>query len=525
MSHPQVSSTTTQKDILLCTLNSTYQHSSFGLRYILAQMAELTTQTEMIEWTIKENPRNIVEKILSYRPKIVGFGVYIWNNEEVFEVCSILKKVAPDIELVLGGPEISFETEGQRLYQLADHIICGEADLLFPQFCREHLSGNETQLKIVRGALPPLPELKLPYYLYSDNDIANRVIYVEASRGCPYKCEYCLSSLDKSVRSFNLDQFLSDLEMLINRGARCFKFVDRTFNLSPTTSTKILNFFKQHLDKGLFLHFEMVPDRLPIEIRDLIKDFPAGSLQFEVGIQTLNPQVAMNVSRKNDLVKVAENFDFINTNTHVHTHADLIVGLPGETLESFGEGFDRLAAMGPHEIQVGILKRLKGTPIIRHESGFQMRYQDFSPFQILSTSTMDYSTLQLMNRFAKFWDLYANSGDFPQFMQWMRTFEGSFFWNFMKFVDYLSEKYSETHSISLMNLAEKAYDYIVRRSDDSDKAFDIIKADFCDGAKKRDIPPFMKSQAIAKGLYEKSAVASIAKKSSSLNSRQIQHLS
>lgn len=512
------------KDILLCTLNSTYQHSSFGLRYIFAQMAELTDQTEMIEWTIKENPRNIVEKILSFNPKIVGFGVYIWNNENIFEVCSILKKVAPDIELVLGGPEISYETEGQRLYPLADHIICGEADLLFPQFCREHLAGNDTQDKIIRAALPPIADLKLPYYLYTDNDIANRVIYVEASRGCPYKCEYCLSSLDKSVRSFNLDQFLGDIETLINRGARSFKFVDRTFNLSPTTSTKILNFFMQHLDKGLFLHFEMVPDRLPVEIRELIKQFPASSLQFEVGIQTLNPTVAANVSRKNDLVKVAENFSYLKANTHVHTHADLIVGLPGETLESFAEGFDRLAIMGPDEIQVGILKRLKGTPIVRHESTFNMRYQDFSPYQILSTSTMDYNTLQTMNRFAKFWDLYANSGDFLNFMSWMKSFEGSFFWNFMKFVDYLSEKYSETHSISLVNLAEKAYDYIVMRTGHADQAFEIIRADFCNGAKKRDIPPFMKSQAIAMGIGTQSVTGANAKKSSSLNSRQVAHL-
>lgn len=524
MSHPHFT-----KDILLCTLNSTYQHSSFGLRYILAQMNDLTPQTEMLEWTIKENPRNIVEKILAYNPKIVGFGVYIWNNEETFEVCSILKKVAPHIELVLGGPEVSYETESQRLFALADHIICGEADLLFPEFCRKHLAGEHSESKIIRGALPLLPELKLPYYLYSDNDIANRVIYVEVSRGCPYKCEYCLSSLDKSVRSFNLELFLKEIETLITRGARCFKFVDRTFNLSPTTSTKILQFFLNHIDKGLFLHFEMVPDRLPVEIRELIKQFPHGSLQFEVGIQTLNPQVAINVSRKNDLVKVAENFAYLREHTHVHTHADLIVGLPGETLESFGEGFDRLAAMGPDEIQVGILKRLKGTPIIRHESPFAMRYQDFSPFQILSTSTMDYSTLQLMNRFAKFWDLYANSGDFSQFMQWMRSFDGSFFWNYMQFVNYLSEKYSETHSISLMNLAEKAYDYIIMRTDDSELAFDIIRADFCDGVKKRDIPPFMKAQAFAAGAADRLSgsmgTKAVAKKSSSLNSRQIQHLS
>jgi len=522
-----------QKDILLCTLNSTYQHTSFGLRYILTQMDQLTEGTELIEWTIKENPRNIVERVLAHNPKIVGFGVYIWNTEELFEVCSILKKVAPHICLVLGGPEISYETEKQILYHLADFIICGEADFAFPKFCADYLKSLEQNTvfespKIIRSELPDIKAIKMPYDLYTDHDIENRVIYVEASRGCPYKCEYCLSSLDKSVRSFDLNQFLEALQKLIDRGARTFKFVDRTFNLSPTTSTTILQFFLKQIDLGLFLHFEMVPDRLPLEIRDLIKQFPAGSLQFEVGIQTLNPVVAANVSRKNDLTKVKENFAFIREHTHVHTHADLIVGLPGETLESFADGFDQLAEFGPDEIQVGILKRLKGTPIIRHEEKFAMKYQDFAPFQILSTSTMDYATLQLMNRFAKFWDLYANSGDFPHFMKWMRSQSGSFFWNYMSFVNFLSEKYSETHSIALMNLAEKAWLYIIEQesknnlslSDVEQKAFSIIKADFCDGYKKRDIPPFMKK--FAYGMQYTNKAPKPAK--SSMNERQLQHL-
>ncbi|MFN3455119.1 MAG: DUF4080 domain-containing protein [Pseudobdellovibrio sp.] len=525
------------KDILLCTLNSTYQHSSFGLRYIFAQMGDLTDKTELIEWTIKENPRNIVEKILSYNPKIVGFGVYIWNTDEIFKVCSVLKKVAPHIELVLGGPEISYETETQKLYQLADHIICGEADFSFRDFCMQHLNGETHQEKIIRSILPAIDQIQLPYYLYNENDIANRVIYVEASRGCPYKCEYCLSSLDKSVRSFNLDLFLIEMQKLIERGAQSFKFVDRTFNLSPTTSTRILNFFLEQLNKKqLFLHFEMVPDRLPQEIRTLIKQFPHGTLQFEVGIQTLNPVVAANVSRKNDLIKVEENFKYIRENTHVHTHADLIVGLPGETMESFASGFDRLAVMGPDEIQVGILKRLKGTPIIRHEKTFDMRYQDFPPYQILSTDTMSYQNLQTMNRFAKFWDLYANSGDFPHFMKWMKETEGSFFNRFMRFVDFLSEKYSETHSISLINLSEKAWLYIQEQLIASGAteeealsfAIETIKADYCDGYKKRDIPPFMKPfyRDPKSGTSENAhlPIYKTSVKKNKLNERQLQHV-
>lgn len=511
----------TDSSILLCTLNSTYQHSSFGLRYIYANLGEHQKKAQILEWTIKENPRNIVERILAKKPTIVGFGVYIWNTEETFEVCSILKSVAPEIVLVLGGSEISYETETQRLYPLADYIICGEAEFLFRDFCTTILSGEKPAQKIIRGELPDIKSLALPYDLYTDDDIKNRVIYVEASRGCPYKCEYCLSSLDKSVRSFDLNLFLAEIQKLMDRGARTFKFVDRTFNLSPTTSVTILNFFLKHIDLGLFLHFEMVPDRLPLEIKELIKQFPAGSLQFEVGIQTLNPEVAQNVSRKNDLKKVEENFQFILNETKVHTHADLIVGLPGETIESFGQGFDRLAAMKPDEIQVGILKRLKGTPIIRHEKQFAMRYQSFAPFQILSTTTMDYATLQRMNRFAKFWDLYANSGEFKNFIDVVRALPGSYFWNVMTLSDHLSQKYSETHSISLMSLAETAYSYLLNLNFTPEKAQEIILKDYCYGAKKRDIPPFLKHLARAD---QKVPMTALIKESNSLKNRQLNHL-
>ncbi len=514
------SSVIPEKQILLCTLNSTYQHSSFGLRYLFANLGEHQKQAEILEWTIKENPRNVVEKILLRKPQIVGFSVYIWNTEELFEVCTILKLVAPDVILVLGGSEISYETETQRLYPIADYIICGEADFLFKSFCNQILGGVLPSQKIIRGDLPDVKTIQLPYDLYTDADIKNRVIYVEASRGCPYKCEYCLSSLDKSVRSFDLNIFLTEIKKLMDRGARTFKFVDRTFNLSPTTSVTILNFFLQHIELGLFLHFEMVPDRLPTEIKDLIRQFPAGSLQFEVGIQTLNPEVAKNVSRKNDLLKVEENFKFILNETKVHTHADLIVGLPGETIESFGAGFDRLALMSPDEIQVGILKRLKGTPIIRHEKEFQMRYQAFAPFQILSTSTMDYATLQRMNRFAKFWDLYANSGEFKKFISVIRTQPGSYFWNFMKLADQLSEKYSETHSIALASLAQAAWMYLLSLNFDLATSSEIIIQDYCDGSKKRDLPVFLKKSSVDFYLDQK-----VVSDSKSLKQRQLNHLS
>lgn len=511
-----------QKDILLCTLNTSYQHTSFGLRYLLANMEELTDQTQIIEFTTQKDARDIVENLLQYHPQIVGFGVYIWNTTEIFRVVSLLKKIAPHIKIVLGGPEVSHESETQAICQLADYVIKGEADFAFRDLCRSLFSETIPSQKFVSPSLPDIKSIKTPYSLYSDHDIAQRYIYVEASRGCPYKCEYCLSSLDKLVRSFDLDQFIASLDDLISRGARSFKFIDRTFNLSIPTCTRILEFFLSKIDLGLFLHFEMVPDRLPLEIRDLIKKFPKGSLQFEIGIQTFNPEVAKNVSRRNDLIKVKENFEFLATETGVHSHADLIVGLPGENLESFAKGFDTLWSHRPDEIQVGILKRLKGTPIVRHDREFSMVYADQPPFQILSNKDLSFADLQKMNRFAKFWDLIANSGQFPTFMSELEkhsrsTERQSFFWTFFDLSLYLGERFDRSHSIALMNLAEGIFHYMIQSLKlSTPEAEQIICRDYSELG-KRDRPNFLKK----KPSDNSSSLSSAAAQH---NRRQMRHL-
>ncbi|MBK9323976.1 MAG: DUF4080 domain-containing protein [Bdellovibrionaceae bacterium] len=486
-----------QKEILLVTLNSTYQHAAFGLRYLYANLNELQCRSQILEWTIHASPRNIVEKILSYEPRIVGFGVYIWNTDEIAEVVSILKKVAPKITVVLGGPEVSYESEVQNICKAADYVIKGEADFLFYEFCSKVLADQKPSDKFISGPLPDISKINMPYSLYNDEDIANRVVYVEASRGCPYKCEYCLSSLDKAVRNFNSNQFLQEMDGLISRGLRQFKFVDRTFNLSIEISSKILKFFLERVHFGLFLHFEMVPDRLPSELKELIKSFPEGSLQFEVGIQTWNPEVARNVSRRNDFVKVRENFEFLSSECGVHTHADLIVGLPGETLQSFAKGFDELISCNPHEIQVGILKRLKGTPIVRHDQSFEMVYQEHPPFQILKTKDVSYLEMQQMNRFSRFWDLIANSGNFPNFISWLKAQsrereDHSFFWEFFDLSVFLAGRFKETHGISLQSILEALWIYLIEvKNCQKDFARDLLLSDYMRD-KPRNVPSFLK---------------------------------
>ena len=197
--------------IVLSTLNSSFQHTAFGLRYLYANMQALKPCTELLEFTIKQNTSDIVSAILSRDPQVVGFGVYIWNTEETYYVVSALKRLRPELTVVLGGPEISYETTAQKLTAICDFVIQGEADVQFRELCEKLLAGDRPSEKIIGPRLPDIKTLQTPYELYSDEDIRNRNIYVEASRGCPYKCEYCLSSLDKSVRNFPVDEFLSSI--------------------------------------------------------------------------------------------------------------------------------------------------------------------------------------------------------------------------------------------------------------------------------------------------------------------------
>ena len=451
-------------DIVLATLNAKYIHASFGLRYLMANLGELRDRACMLEFVINQQPLEIVEALLARQPHIIGFGVYIWNVEQTTEVVALLKRLRPDIKVILGGPEVSYETEGQPIVALADHVITGEADLKFAEVCRSLLAGTNDTAKIIAADLPPLAQLASPYELYTDEDLKNRVIYVEASRGCPFTCEFCLSSLDIPVRAFPTDAFLASMQRLLDRGATQFKFVDRTFNLHLPTSTAILQFFLDRWRQGLFLHFEMVPDRLPEQLRGLIRQFPAGAVQFEVGIQTFDDATSKNISRRQNLDRLADNFRFLREETGVHIHADLIVGLPGEDIESFGRGFDRLVRLGPQEIQIGILKRLRGTPIVRHDDEYRMIYAPNPPYEILSTREIPFEEMQRMRRFARYWDIVANSGHFTGTLKLMWQNAASPFAEFLRFSDWLHAKLGRTHQIALHVTAQALFDFLVNEA-------------------------------------------------------------
>jgi len=450
--------------IVLTTLNARYSHAALGLRYLAANMGELSERTVIREYTINDPAAVVVESLLALAPRIIGFGVYIWNLRETTRIVRLIKALAPHITVVIGGPEVSHEYADEPLVALADVLAVGEADLVFAMICRTVLAGGVSE-HIVQCAKPDLTALRLPYALYSDEDLRQRLIYVEASRGCPFTCEFCLSSIEEGVRAFPLEALLAALTTLIARGCRTFKFVDRTFNLSPRTSAAILEFFRMAYMPGMFLHFEMVPDRLPEALKSLIAAFPPGAIQFEIGIQSFTPRVGELISRRMDRARTVENLTWLTRHSGVHVHADLIIGLPGETMASLAESFDALWWLHPGEIQVGILKLLKGTPLVRHRDAFAMVYNPEPPYDLLASTDFDFPTMQRLKRFARYFELYANSGRFPESLELLiaRTGQPPFA-ALLAFSDWLWEGSHQEHGISLKHLYELLITYLDRLS-------------------------------------------------------------
>jgi len=441
--------------IILSTLNARYMHTAFGLRYIYANMGDLQTATKIVEFTIQESPINIVEQLLLHKPKIIGFSVYIWNVLEIKKTVAMLKQVAPDITIILGGPEVSHNPDIPEVAELADYVLSGPGEDSVPTLCKQLLAGETPEQKFIEGKALPLDELKLPYEYYSDDDIKNRLIYVEASRGCPFKCEFCLSALDKTSTAFPLENFLAEMDKLLQRGVRNFKFIDRTFNLKISTTVTILEFFLERMTDDLYLHFELVPDNLPEKLKEVLQRFPSNSLQFEIGVQTFDPEIQTRISRKQNNEKSKANILWLRENTGAHLHTDLIFGLPGDTLENFGHSFDQLVALRPQEIQLGILKRLRGAPLNRHNEDFDLRFNPEAPYNILSTKNIEFSAMQRINRFARFWDMVANSGRFADTLPLILADQP--FERFLQLSDALYQQAGSTWKIALKRLFELIY--------------------------------------------------------------------
>jgi radical SAM superfamily enzyme YgiQ (UPF0313 family) len=438
-------------DIVLATINAKWIHPSLALRLLKANLGELENRCRILEFALRQGLAEKTGPLLNARPKILGLSVSIWNHAATLELLqaldSLWERGRPVI--VLGGPEASFLDEGSGLFRHADYVIRGEGEFAFRDLCKG-LLASEAAPAPTPGAVfidaPPVETAAIAtgYRLYSAEDLGRKLSYVEASRGCPFGCEFCLSGAspaDRKVREFPLDHFLGEMETLIARGARSFKFQDRTFNLDMDRAIRILEFFLERLTPGLYAHFEMVPSRFPPDLRKILRRFPPGSLRLELGIQTLNPQTAALIGRHSDPDLELETLDFLRRETNAIVHADLIAALPGEDLGSFARGFDRLWQVRPAEIQAGILKLLPGTAMARHAGLFGIRFNPNPPYEALETAALPRADLDRLKNFARFWELIVNRDAFGAIVDRLFPPKAPVFAPFMELADQLLARF------------------------------------------------------------------------------------
>jgi radical SAM superfamily enzyme YgiQ (UPF0313 family) len=416
------------KDILLVTINAKWIHPSLALRLLKANLGpSLENSCDIIEFALRQPLCEKTDPILAASPRILGISVSIWNHLATLELLKKLHEAWAVIQkpvIILGGPEVSYLPRESEIFQYADYCIRGEGEIAFRELCEKILNEDDIFINNEFHTVN-VTEIKSGYRLYTDEDLGKKLVYVEASRGCPFVCEFCLSSASTdSVREFPLEPYFSEMEELIRRGAKNFKFLDRSFNLNIERSKKIMEFFLYNINeqikqnkKPLVAHFEMVPSRFPPELIDTLARFPPETLRLEIGIQTLNPEVSARIGRPSKPEQELETLKLLAEKTNAIIHADLIAGLPGEGMESFGKGFDALwAALARGrtnnriEIQLGILKLLLGAPIARHIEPFGMNFNPQPPYELIETSDIPASSMNRIKNFARFWELIVNRG-------------------------------------------------------------------------------------------------------------------
>ena len=436
--------------ILLIAINARFSHSSYSVRTLKANLHELEDECEFLETELCITPVQLVAQITERDPKIVGFSIYLWNVHLFEAAARILKKIAPQIKLVAGGPELTIDYPNTDLFDLC---ILGEGETTLRESCRSWLNNPAAKLPSVIEASPENTDaLKLPFHLYSDEDIANRVIYVEASRGCPYNCTYCTSA-GTGLRLIPLKTLLPGLDNLWQRGVRRFKFLDRSFTASRSHAYAIMQFFKDKITPETCLHFEVNTDRLTRSTMEMIADFPEGALHLECGIQTLNPDVAERVGRNPDVDTTLSNLKFLTEETGADIHADLIFGLPGEDETSFATGFNKLIkSCNPPAVQINLLKALPGTELSKKAGCYNLKFNQEPPYELLESGEMDFSTLTHIQRLARCWELVHNRSKFEKEIKKLFALSPDVYKTFMGLAEHIYREEGRMHKIAQSRL-------------------------------------------------------------------------
>lgn len=420
---PGVSFTPFNMNIIISTLNAKYIHTSLSIRYLKAY-AQPDYDVQLAEYTIKDPIMNIVGDLYSKKPDVIGFSCYIWNIEETMKVVAMLKKINPELVIILGGPEVTYDVS-EWLDQIpgADFIVIGEGEVTFKALLSEIEGANDYKKvggiayrqdgkKIIQpqNGKVDLKSLPTPYRLEEDrSDLSKRVTYIETSRGCPFSCQFCLSSIEVGVRYFDREKIKEDIRYLMANGAKTIKFVDRTFNISRSYAMEMFQFLIDEHLPGVVFQFEITADIMRPEVIQFLNDnAPAGLFRFEIGVQSTNDHTNDLVMRRQNFEKLTRTVTMVKEGQKIDQHLDLIAGLPEEDYHSFRKTFNDVFELRPEEMQLGFLKMLRGTGLRIRADEHQYIYSDHAPYEILGNNVLSFDDIvrikQVEDVLEKYWN-------------------------------------------------------------------------------------------------------------------------
>lgn len=499
--------------VVLVAVNSKYIHSNLAVRYLKAYTKDLNYNCETMEFSINDREERVVEEILHEKPSIIGFSCYIWNIEFIKKVATLIKLIDSNIEIVYGGPETSYNPMEFLSENVGEYLIEGEGEETYRELINLKINnesnGDTTNYEnikglyykddkaIIYGGKRPLMNINNIVFPYeADDDLRNKIVYYEASRGCPFNCKYCLSSTTHGVRFLNLDRVLKELKFFIDKNVKLVKFVDRTFNCNKVFANTIWSYLIDN-GKNTCFHFEVSADLFCKESLDILSKASNGMFQFEVGVQTTNNEILRNINRTIKFATIKEKVLELNKLTNIKQHLDLIAGLPGEDFNSFRKSFNEVYEISPEELQLGFLKLLKGSEMREESEKWGMVYSPYPPYEILKTKDISYNELIILKKIEHMVDKYLNSGKFYNILNFFNKsnkfvdiFE--FYYELSKFFDSKGYFKRSIASIDYYYLFVEFNDYI--KAGDRELLLDIIRYEYFSYNNTKWVPDFLRME-------------------------------
>lgn len=458
--------------ILLVGINAKYIHSNLAVYSLRASAVKYledhkNIRIEIAEYTINQTAEKIIQGIYKARPDMIGISCYIWNVMMVRQIAGELHKLLCNVPIWLGGPEVSFDLEWQmQRFPAVTGIMYGEGERTFSKLVRAY-AERKNDVRNIEGIIYRDPEDgiitnmpaeildmdELPFPYDDIGDFQNRIIYYETSRGCPYSCAYCLSSVEKKLRYRSLDKVYAELRIFLDAKVKQVKLVDRTFNCNHSHALSVLQYIKEHDNGVTNFHFEVAGDLLTEEEITLIGSLRPGLVQLEIGVQSTNEKALKAIRRRTDLELLKNNVRKLLENGSVRLHLDLIAGLPFENLDSFIHSFNEVYQMGGHELQLGFLKLLRGTPMMHIKEEHDIVCTDFPPYEILRTRELSYEDVLRLKAAEEMLEIYHNSGQFRLTEQFLLSIFASPF----DFYERLAKYYEEKNYPAVCSARERRY--------------------------------------------------------------------